>query len=153
MTTAEASGEVERFHKIPWKFQQTFRTPLKALPTFVKTILSVFPFREGRVTIEQAVFEPKNLSGLLARHSIPAQHFQSVTVTAADHKEIAEVLEAAFADWVDFIFVPVPEPFAIYADHDEYTTFFAHNLSNVNQVAAALKSNGFNAIPDYIRNF
>jgi hypothetical protein len=42
-------------------------------------------------------------------------------------KEIAPLLEAALGDWVDFLFVPVPKPFAIYADHDDYITLYANS--------------------------
>ncbi len=36
-------------------------------------------------------------------------------MTAEGHVEIEELLRAALSDWVDFLFVPTPEPFVIYA--------------------------------------
>ena len=54
----------KRFRKTPWKFQQTFKTPLKDLPNFVATILSRCPQRKGAsITIDTVVFEPKHLIG------------------------------------------------------------------------------------------
>jgi hypothetical protein len=61
------------------------------------------------------------------------------------------LLLAVFSDWVDFIFVPEPKSFGIYADHDEFTTFFAHTRSNLNRVVKPLAEGGFKMIPDYER--
>lgn len=152
MTLSEATGEVERFRKSPWKFQQTFRTPLNDLPRFVAAILSAFPLQKGSLVIEQVVFEPKHLLDLLASRSIPAQQCQNVIVTAVNDEEVAALLEAALGDWVDFLFAPIPDPFAIYADHDEYTTFFANSGANLNRMTAALNSAGFKMVPDYTRS-
>jgi len=76
MTLSEAAGEIKRFRKRSWKFQQTFKTPLEELQTFVAIILATLPLKQGSLTIEQVVFEPKHLLGLLASSSIPAQHCQ-----------------------------------------------------------------------------
>lgn len=62
-----------------------------------------------------------------------------------------ELLEAALGDWVNFTFVPKPKPFVIYADHDEYTTFYANTKSNLNGVVQALSGAGFEKVPDYQR--
>ena len=74
MTVSENPRASERFRKTPWKFQQTFRTPLKDLKPFVATIASgCEPFQGGCVTIDEVVFEPKNLNAFLSnthcRHS------------------------------------------------------------------------------------
>jgi hypothetical protein len=61
------------------------------------------------------------------------------------------LLSAAFGDWVDFLFVPAPKPFVVYADHDEYATFFANTKSNLNKVADALTRNEFVAVESYTR--
>ena len=39
---------------------------------------------------------------------------------------------------MDFWFIPTPEAFVIYADHDEYTTFFANSNANLNGVVEPL---------------
>lgn len=152
MTKSHAAGEIQRFHRRSWKFQQTFLTPLKDLPHFIATILSAFPLKAASITIKQIGFEPKHLLALLATHSIPAQNYQNITLTTIAPAEIAPLLEATLSDWIDFLFVPVPSPFAIYADHDEYTTFFANSRSNLNRVITPLMEQGFKAIPDYTRN-
>jgi len=74
-----------------------------------------------------------------------------ISLTAAGRREIETLLHAIFSDWVDFIFVPEPRSFAIYADHDEYTTFFAHTRSNLNQVVTTLVDKGFKTVPGYDR--
>ena len=70
---------------------------------------------------------------------------------ATGQREIEELLHAALSDWMDFLFVPSPEPFVIYADHDEYTTFYAHSRSNLNHIAEPLAAQGFKEISGYIR--
>jgi hypothetical protein len=65
---------------------------------------------------------------------------------------VVELLEAALSDWIDFIFVPTPKPFVIYADHDEFTTFYANTKSNLNPVVEALSARGFKRVQDYERD-
>ena len=57
------------------------------------------------------------------------------------------------SDWVDFVFIPEPKPFVIYADHDEYITFYANTKSNLNRVADALLAQGFKSVQNFERNF
>jgi hypothetical protein len=64
---------------------------------------------------------------------------------------VEELLHTAFSDWFDFLFVPTPKPFVIYADHDEYTTFYANTRSNLNRVVQALSAKGFEEIAEYKR--
>jgi hypothetical protein len=72
-------------------------------------------------------------------------------MAAESAAELHALLIAALGDWLDFAFVPSPKPFVLYADHDEYATFFANTKSYLNKVANSLKSNGFSSIKDYIR--
>ncbi len=112
--------------------QKTFETPSKDLKRFVATIFSAHEtLQDGSVTIEQVVFEPKHLNAVLAKHLLPAQFGRDCLLSASGRAEAAELLEAALEDWIDFIFVPTPKPFVIYADHDEYTTFFANTKFKV----------------------
>jgi hypothetical protein len=97
------------------------------------------------------VFDPKHLSALLAKHSLPAQFGRDWSLSASGRDEAAELLEAALGDWIDFIFVPTPKPFVIYADHDEYTTFYANRKSNLNPVVEALSARWFKQVQDYER--
>jgi hypothetical protein len=54
-------------------------------------------------------------------------------------------------DWVDFVFVPTPEVVAIYADHDEYTTFYTRDNTTLKNLASGLEKSGFEAVRDYTR--
>jgi hypothetical protein len=152
MTLSENPGALKQFRSIPWKFQQTFMTPLKNLQNFVATIVSANPSLDaGCLTIEQVVFEPKHLIGLLTRYSFPPRYGHGLSLTAAGQQEVEDLLHAALSDWVDFIFLPEPQVFAIYADHDEYTTFYSQNRSNLDRITEALANKGFKAITGYER--
>jgi hypothetical protein len=69
----------------------------------VATILSLFPATEARVTIDQIVFEPKNLLELLATRGIDTHDLRSTSITAIGYEDVPVLLEASFADWVDFL--------------------------------------------------
>ncbi len=152
MTLSQMQGSLKRFRRTPWKFQQTFHTPLGNLRPFVATIASALePLRGGCVIIDQVVFEPEHLIGFLARHSLPAEYGHDWSLTAEGRHETEAVLEAALGDSVDFLFIPTPKPLVIYADHDEYTTFYANSKSNLNRVAKALCAKRFEKVPGYER--
>src|ERR1700753_2245010 len=142
MTLSETPGAVKLFRKKPWRFQQTFLTPLRNLRAFVSTIVSAHEFQGGCVTIDQAVFEPRHLIGFLGKDSIQPRYGHGTSITAHSQAEVTELLEAALGDWADFIFTPVPKPIVIFADHDEYTTFFANSRSSLNRVVIALSAQG-----------
>jgi hypothetical protein len=55
------------------------------------------------------------------------------------------------ADWIDFLFVPSPEDFAIYADHDEYTTFYAVDSNTLHTLCTQLCSSGFERVSSFRR--
>jgi hypothetical protein len=152
MTLSEATGALKKFRGTSWKFQQTFLTPMQKLPSYVAAIMSADEkMKSGRLTIEQAVFEPTHLIKVLASYSLPPRYGNGLSLTATGQQELEMLLLAAFNDWIDFIFVPEPKSFGIYADHDEYTTFFAHTRSNLNRVAKVLADGGFKMIPGYER--
>jgi hypothetical protein len=152
--TSTAADVLETFRGNPWEFQQTFETPLDDLPSFVKTIVSAGePIQSAPLTIDQAVFEPRNLIGMLTNYSIPLIYPRGLCLTAAGEKEVEELLSTVLCDWIDFLFVPEPQSFAIYADHDEFTTFYARTPAKLNSIAAALTEQGFKAQPLYKRGF
>jgi hypothetical protein len=154
MTLSETPGALKKFRRTTWRFQQTFGTPLKNLQPFVATIITAHePFERASLTIDGVIFEPKHLLDVLAKHSLPRRYRRHISVTAAGRGEIQELLEAVLSDWIDFIFVPEPKPFVIYADHDEYTTFYANTKLNLNRVVHELRRQGFEIIPDYERKF
>jgi hypothetical protein len=152
MTLSEATGTLKKFRRTPWKFQQTFLTPMQRLESYVSVIVSANQqMKSGCLTIEQAVFEPTHLIKLLGSYSLPPQYGPGISLTVTGQQEVEMLLLAIFSDWIDFIFVPEPKSFAMYADHDEYTTFFAHTRSNLNRVVKALTDKRFKMIPDYER--
>jgi hypothetical protein len=152
MKLSESPDLLKRFRRTPWRFQQTFATPLKNLSPFVQTIICAFDeLQEVTLVIDLVVFEPKHLIGLLTKHSLPPQYIRGTQYTAIGSQEVSELLEAALNDWVDFLFLPTPKPFVIYADHDEYTTFYANTKSNLNRVCQPLLRNDFAIIENFER--
>src|SRR5262249_26305718 len=97
------------------------------------------------------VFEPKNLKVLLANPPQAFGHDWLVSATSRD--EVHKLLRTTFSDWVDFVFIPSPKPFVIYADHDEYSTFYANTKSNLNRVTAILSEKGFSQVENWERQF
>jgi hypothetical protein len=152
MMLSETPDAVQLFRDTPWKFQQTFHTPVQDLPNFVATILSAQrPIHAGCLTIDQVAFEPKHLIAALAEYSLPPTFGHDWSIVATGPREVESLLEAALGDWVDLIFVPTAKPFAIYADHDEYTTFYANSESDIRRIAEALLTAGFEMVPEYER--
>jgi hypothetical protein len=156
MKLSETLNASKLVRKASWKFQQTFQTPLKNLEPFVASIVSAAKPQSACLAVDQIVFEPEHLTSLLKRYSLPGlppRNAERPSVTAVGKGEVTELLHAAFADWLDFLFVPTPKPFVIYADHDEYATFYANTRSNLNRVVEALSEAGFEKVLDYERRF
>ena len=152
MTLSKTPGLIKKFCRTTWKFQVTFGTPLKNLDSFVSTILADDGgFEKGSVTIDAVIFEPKNLKSILAANSLPAEYGHDWSIAVEGKTQVRELLRAALSDWVDFAFVPMPKPFVIYADHDEYTIFYANTKSNLNRAVQPLFAAGFEQISDYQR--
>ena len=122
------------------------------LDPFVSSILSGTKHIEAAaVTIDQYVFEPKNLAGLVTARNLPASYTHDWTITVEGKDEVNALLKACLSDWLDFWFVPSPKPFVIYADHDEYTTIYAATKSNLNHVANRLATAGFKRVTGFQR--
>ena len=92
-----------------------------------------------------------HLMGFFAQNSLAEVCKSGTTVKTASRDEAEGLLVAAFSDPVDFLFAPEKKPFVLYADHDQFTTFFAQTRSNLNRIVAALLYNGFQEIPGYQR--
>lgn len=150
MTLSENPGRLKRFRHTSRKFQETFVTPHENLQVFVSEIISArHPFESGCLTLDQGVFEPRNLISLLNGYSIAPRYGRGWSISATGPQEMEAVLYSAFRDAVDFIFVPRPSPFALFADHDEYATFYAHSRSNLNQILENLAARGFQPVRNY----
>ena len=106
---------------------------------------------QGVVTIDQIVFDLENLKTVLSGEAQAIIHDWSVS--ADSRTETHQLLCAAFADWIDFTFVPSPKKFVIYADHDEFATFYANTKSNLNCIMTALSEKGFKHVANWRRSF
>jgi hypothetical protein len=68
MEISDTPGALKQIRRTAWKFQRTFRTPVKNLKPYVATIVSAGQsFQTACITIEQAVFEPKHWIDQLIR--------------------------------------------------------------------------------------
>jgi len=148
---SERTEEIRQFHADPWRFQQIFLTPHKDLSRFVSVLLAQFSLESGALSTDEVVFEPECLLELMATHSIHVANYWNLNLSVEGQKPIADLLEAALGDPVDFVFLPVPEFLAIYADHDGYTTFYCKDQSVLTDLVSELVQAGFEPISDYIR--
>ena len=57
MNLSETPGTINKFGRTNWKFQRTFRTPLKNLPPFVETIIKAVPEIKGAELTVVGYFE------------------------------------------------------------------------------------------------
>ena len=154
MTTCEAVEALEQFCRSPWEFQQTFETPLKNLQPFVKTIVSVGERVESAsLTIDQVVFEPRTLIQMLSKYSILPPYERGLCLTATDRPEIEGLLHVVLSEWIDFLFVPEPQSFAIYADHDEFLTLYTRSRVDLDRVVGPLSDQGFKMVANWERHF
>jgi hypothetical protein len=152
MRIVESPGALKRHRRVKWEFQQTFVTPLNDLPRFVDVIMSRLPGVEAAlVELDSFVFEPRyELVPLFAENSLPQTYDDGLTIEALGETEVRRLLQAALSEWVDFLMVPTPRPFVLYADHDEYITFLAHRKGLLNGVTGALTAAKFRAV-EYVR--
>ncbi len=105
------------------------------------------------LTIDVVVFEPKAVIDMLTRFSISSEPARGLCLIAGGELEVEELLVTVLSEWIDFLFVPQPESFAIYADHDEYTTFYTHTRTELDRLTEALACKGFKAVSNYERSF
>ncbi len=129
------------------KYQRTFATPLKELPSFVSGILSLFPPTDAAVQIELIVFDPVALIEFLKTHGVVASEgeLHEVCISASADRA-AELLIATLSDWIDFWFLRHTDEFRIFADHDEYTTIYSNNLQTLADIFSSLTNKGFREI-------
>jgi hypothetical protein len=118
--------------------------------SFLSTLLTVFPVSQGAAATDQVVFEPDNVLELLKGREPPIENFWTFCVEASETKHVEAVLTAMLGDWIDFVFVPSPASFAIYADHDEYLTFYIPNSLGLDHLITRLEVEGF-SFEDYVR--
>jgi hypothetical protein len=149
MTLSETRASLNQIRRTAPRFQQTFC--LKDWKRSVATIVSAGEIQGGCLTIDQVVFEPTHLIELLNRYSIPARYGRGLSLTAVGQDEVQMLLHAAFRDGMDFVFFPNPKSFVMYADHDDFTTFYAQTRSSLNRIAKALLDQELGTIQHYER--
>lgn len=149
MRLYESSGTLKRYRQTAWECQQTFQIPLNDLERFVDVVMDAPPCADGAIAVfQQVVFAPQyDLLSLYAKYSLPEKWYgDDVTIEAQSAAEVGELLEAVLHEWIDFLFVPTPEPFVIYADHDQYITFLAHQKAQLSGVVEALTAAKFRPV-------
>ena len=143
--------ETSIFRLAPWPFQKTFVTPKERLEEFIVHFVSASKLEVGVLSTDLVVFEPRNLLNLCRSASIPVEDPWDFNIQAVGQKSSVELLANALEDWIDFAFVPRPSVLAIYADHDEYTTFYSRDSVALESFASMLKVDGYKDVPDYVR--
>ena len=140
-----------RLSEPPFAFQQTFVTPLSDLSKFVHALLAPFNVRTARVHVEQIVFEPRELIWYLRGLGIDSSEGQlnHALLEAESTTEIVDLLKCILGQWADFAFFPSPDEFAIYADHDEFTTVFVSSVEKMSSLRSAMKLKGFKEVEDW----
>lgn len=141
-----------RLRSAPFEFQQTYHTPLHDLPLFVHSLLAPFTFTEADLRIETWVLTPEAFMEFLRTFGIAtsAGNLNGATVHAESHSEAQTLLEHALSDWMDFAFLPTSTDFAIYADHDEYTTVFTKTPQALSSLSQGMTKQGFKLISDWM---
>ena len=152
MTTAYTPGVIKQFRRTSWRFEQTFQTPLDDLQGFVATIVTAYrPLADATLTSDQVVFDADQLKNLVGQDASSTLFQRDASIFSTNPEEVPALLVSAFSDWIDFLFVPRPKPFVIYADHDEWVTFYGNTKSNLNRIVLPLKSAGYKLITDWRR--
>ena len=123
---------------------------MKELEKFVETLLRGFEPETCSISTDEIVFEPTQILSLFARHSIQVKNHWELIVGAEGQDGIKNLLVATLSDWVDFYFILEPETFAIYADHDEYCTFYAKDDLTIGRIKSSLVDAGFKPVDDYL---
>lgn len=141
---------IHRFRANPWPYQKTLETPRKNMATFLSALLAVFPVDRGVASTDQVVFEPDDFLELLKARELSLENFWTFCAEASSSEDVAVLLDAMLNDWIDFMFVPSPARFAIYADHDEYLTVYVPTSSDLDQLVTRLGLVGF-GFNEYIR--
>jgi hypothetical protein len=144
-------GTIHLFRTNPWPHQKTLVTPRDNMSAFLSTLLTAFPVERGVASTDQVVFEPDSVLGLLNSRNIEVENHWCFCIEASETDDVSASLDAMLNDWIDFVFVPSPETFAIYADHDEYLTLYAPSAEELLRLIAELELRRFSFVADYVR--
>lgn len=142
---------IQRFRANPWSHQRTLVTPRDSMDQFLQVLLTAFPVEHGAISTDQVVFEPDNVLEFVKSRGLALENIWTFGIEAEGMADVAALLHATLDDWIDFVFVPHPASFAIYADHDEYLTLYLPSGPDLNSVASQLELAGFKFVDDYVR--
>jgi hypothetical protein len=130
-----------------WRYAATVHTPLERLDWFVPTLLAtISPIRDAVIRITQVVFEPKALNAHCETQGVAPPVADTPALRVDTAAELSGLLQAVFADWLDFGVYIIPARLALAADHDEWTRVFAHSKSDLSPVSSTLKAGGIRVI-------
>jgi hypothetical protein len=115
-------------------------TPLRNLNWFVAQILAALGQVDSAGLLARPVLSDSHLQALRIKNHVREPLGQLPFHIADGNNETQELLVAAFSGCIDFTFFPLPKPFVVSADHDDYTSFFAMSKSNLNRVVGRLGS-------------
>lgn len=141
---------IDQFRANPWPYQKTLVTPRKEMASFLSALLAAFPVDRGVASTDQVVFEPDRFLELLKARELAIENYWTFCTEASNTEDVTVLLDAMLNDWIDFVFVPSPESFAIYADHDEFLTLYVPTSPGLDQLVTRLELVGF-SFNDYVR--
>lgn len=142
---------IRDFRGDPWRHQRTLLTPRTRMSSFLSALFNIFPVEQAVASTDQVVFQPDNVLGLLAKRELRPEDHWGFCVSASGASDAAALLAAMLTDWIDFVFVPSPASFAVYADHDEYLTLYTPSQSDLDLLVTDIEAHGFSFVPDYVR--
>jgi len=140
----------QQFRCNPWPYQRTLVTPRKNMASFLSALLGAFPVDRGVASTDQVVFEPDSFLELLKARELAIENYWTFCAEASNIEDVTLLLDALLNDSIDFVFVPLPESFAIYADHDEFLTLYVPTSSGLDHLVTRLELVGF-GFEDYVR--
>ena len=149
MKVSQVPGHISKLRRSPPQFQMTFSAEGERYGRFFSAITAALAdTATATVTIALVDTGTPFLNKLLGMGDTAVTLERGTSIVAESHDEIEPLLDAAFRDGNDFLFVPMPKPFVIFED-DGFTTFFANSKSNLNLIAQELKTLGVEPIPDW----
>ena len=141
---------IYQFRANPWPYQKTLVTPRKDLASFLS---ACWPRSQLIMGSHRRIRSCSNLTiswNSLKARELSIENYWTFCAEASNKKDVAVLLDAVLNDWIDFVFVPSPTSFAVYADHDEFLTIYVPTSSGLDQVVARLELVGF-VFQDYVR--
>jgi hypothetical protein len=137
-----------------WKKQVTCVTPLNRLAWFSNTLVEhLMPFQSALLVIDQVVFKvPPALAAIRLGAGETRSILEAPGHLFEDEPELFRAaLEAALSDWIDLRVNLLPPRYALWADHDEYTTVFSQSPGQIADLKRALARAKIEIVDSYER--